>query len=509
MTKLTRRDFLKLMVTLPVGYTLSRFLPNALHKKAGRANNDKPNVILLIFDAMSAYDLSLYGYHRKTTPNLERFAKRANVYHAHYSTANFTVPGTSSILTGLYPWTHRALHISGLVARNRIMQNIFGALGQGYHRFAFSQNIMATNLLHQFQADIDELLPSSSFSEFSLVTSEYFKCDPITAHEVQDNLLFDFVDPPGSLTFGVFQRVYFEWLKESRRVPPAIPQPRNYPLVYKVYRIFDGAMESLDGLSEPYFSYIHMFSPHAPYRARKEFLGIFDDGWQPVRKPGHILSEGETPETLEQERKKYDQYIANVDFEFGRLLDHLEQTGALDNSYLIVTSDHGELLERGVKGHMTPLLYEPLIRVPLIISSPGQKEGKEIHSPTACVDLLPTLLHAVGREIPAWAEGNLLPGLGSEEDPEREIYLLEAKSNPAFGKLSKSTFALRKGKYKIIMYHGVEAFGKDVFELYDLESDPEELTDLYESEPILAQELKSEIIDKFNKINKPLDVEGS
>jgi len=502
MTKLTRRDFLKLMVTLPVGYTLSRFLPNALHKKAGRANNDKPNVILLIFDAMSAYDLSLYGYHRKTTPNLERFAKRANVYRAHYSTANFTVPGTSSILTGLYPWTHRALHISGLVARNRIMQNIFGALAQGYHRFAFSQNIMATNLLRQFQADIDELLPSSSFSEFSLVTSEYFKHDAITAHEVQDNLLFDFADPPGSLLFGISQRVYFEWLKETGRVPPAIPQPRNYPLVYKLWRIFDGVMDILGRLPQPYFSYIHMFSPHAPYRARKEFLGIFDDGWQPVRKPGHILSEGETPETLEQERKKYDQYIANVDFEFGRLLDHLEQTGVLDNSYLIVTSDHGELLERGVKGHMTPLLYEPLVRVPLIISSPGQKEGKEIYSPTASVDLLPTLLHAVGREIPAWAEGNLLPGFGGEHNPGRTVYMLDAKSSSSFGELSQATFSMRRGKYKVILYRGYKEYGKDVFELYDLENDPEEFNDLFDPQTTLSQEFSAELIKKFDEINK-------
>ena len=502
MTKFFRRDFLKLIATLPAGYVLSRFLPNTFLQQAGKAEG-KPNIVLLVCDAMSAYDLSLYGYHRKTTPNIERFAKRANVYHAHYSTSNFTVPGTSSLLTGLYPWTHRALHLSGLVRRNLVRENIFEAMKQGYHRFAFSQNLMATNLLNQFRASIDELLPSSSFSESSLVTSEYFKHDAVTSHEVQDNLLFDFVDAPGSLLFGVSQRVYFEWLQESGRVPAAIPQPRNYPLVYKLGVVFDGVINTIDRLSEPYFSYIHLFSPHAPYRARKEFLGIFDDGWLPVRKPEHIFSEGETPETLENERVKYDQYIANVDFEFGRLLDHLEQTGVLDNSYLILTSDHGELLERGVKGHLTPLLYEPLVRIPLVISSPSQMERKDFHSPTTSVDLLPTLLHVTGHEVPTWAEGTLLPGLGGEEDPEHEIYMLEAKSSSAFGRLLKATFALRKNKYKIIMYHGIEAFGKDTFELYNLEKDPEEQYDLFEKEPDLAQELKTELLQKFDKINKP------
>ncbi len=508
MAKFARRDFLKLLTAFPPGYMLSRFFPGVLPQGAGPAAG-KNNVIILVFDAMSAYDLSLYGYHRQTTPNFERFAKRANVYHAHYSTSNFTVPGTSSILTGLYPWVHRALHLSGLVARDRVEENIFKAMGPDYHRLAFSQNIMATNLLNQFRRDIDRLLPSSAFSEISLVTSELFKNDPVTAHEVQDNLLFDFVDPPASLLFGVPQRVYYEWLKKTGHVPAAIPEPRNYPMVFKIARVVDGAMNTLDKLAEPYFSYLHFFPPHDPYRARKEFLGIFNDGWQPAPKPQHILSEGETPETLERERTKYDQFIANVDFEFGRILDHLEQNGVLDRSYLVVTSDHGELLERGVKGHLTPLLYEPLVRVPLLISSPGQSAGADFYSPTESVDLLPSLLQATGREIPKWAEGSLLPGFGGQESPDREIGMLEAKSSSAFGELSKVTFALRKGQYKIIMYHGIPAYGgQDAFELYDLENDPEELNDLFEKEPQLAQELKNAVVQKFNEIKKPVGANG-
>src|SRR3972149_3372403 len=123
MSKYSRRDFLKLLAGVPAAYTLSRFLPKSISQQP-RGKTGAPNVILLIFDTLSAYHLSLYDYRRKTTPNLERFAKRANVYHAHYSTANFTTPGTSSILTGLNPWTHRALHLSGLVARELADHNI-------------------------------------------------------------------------------------------------------------------------------------------------------------------------------------------------------------------------------------------------------------------------------------------------------------------------------------------------------------------------------------------------
>ncbi|HEY9525646.1 MAG TPA: sulfatase [Anaerolineales bacterium] len=502
MSNYHRRDFLKLLATLPAAYALRKWLPVDAHQGV-RSVGGKPNVIILLFDALSAYNVSLYGYPRRTTPNLERFAERANTYHAHYSTANFTVPGVSSLLTGLYPWTHRAVNLSGLVQRDLADHNIFERTGEGYHRLAFSQNVMATNLLNQFQAGIDEILPSSSFSEISFLTSEYFRNSPNAAYQVNDHLLFDMIDSPASLIFGVAQRVMFENQKRFKRdYPRGIPQPREYPIVYRLDNLFNGLMKKIDDVSQPFISYIHIFSPHAPYRARRDFIGLFDDGWTQIKKPDHAITEGESYETTEQNRVWYDEYIANVDFEFGRFLDHLEETGMLENTHLIVTSDHGELLERGVKGHVTPLLYEPLVRVPLLISSPGQTQANEIYTPTSSVDLLPTLLALTGQQIPDWAEGELLPGLGGEENAERDIYMLEAKSNSAFRPLSHFTLAMRKGRYKIIMYRGYEVFGKDVFELYDLQNDPEEMNDLFSKESALANDLKTELIKKLDEINK-------
>lgn len=501
MSKYSRRNLLKMIAALPAAYAFSKVFPKGTFHKVG-TESGKPNVILLLFDTMSAYDLSMYGYPRKTSPNLERFAKQANVYHAHYSTANFTVPGTSSILTGLHPWTHRAINLSGLVARDLISHNIFESFGKTYHRLAFSQNVMATNLLNQFRDGIDEELPSSSFSELSLLPSEFFGRDPNTAYQALDHFLFDFIDAPGSLMFGLTQRTYFEGIKKfNHDFPRGIPQPREYPIVYKLEDVFNGLMRTIDRLPTPYLAYIHIFSPHAPYRARRDFIGIFDDGWMPSQKPDHVFTEGETYETIEKNRIWYDEYITNVDYEFGRFLDHLEQTGTLNNTHLVVTSDHGELLERGVKGHVTPLLYEPLVRVPLLISSPGQTQGNAFHSLTSSVDLLPTLLSFAKQKTPEWSEGNLLPGFGGHEDPERAVYMLEAKSSSAFGQLSKATFSMRKGKYKLIMYRGYEIYRRDVFELYDLENDPEELNDLFDKQTDLANTLKAELNKKFDEIN--------
>ena len=95
--RITRRDFLKLAGMLPVSlaapHLAKSFPPMQLNGKAD-------NVIIIVFDAFTAYNISLYGYQRETTPNLARLAKQAIVYHNHYSGGSFTTPGTASLLTG-------------------------------------------------------------------------------------------------------------------------------------------------------------------------------------------------------------------------------------------------------------------------------------------------------------------------------------------------------------------------------------------------------------------------
>ena len=94
---LVRRDFLKLASLLPVSY----FVSPLLRLTQGKTQVTHPNIIILVFDAWSAQNISLYGYPRKTTPNLDRFAEKATVYHNHFTGGTFTVPGTASLLTGL------------------------------------------------------------------------------------------------------------------------------------------------------------------------------------------------------------------------------------------------------------------------------------------------------------------------------------------------------------------------------------------------------------------------
>src|SRR6266542_2478024 len=162
MFKMNRRDFLKLGAT---------FLAGSAYPSVSRAvssvrlrDTSKPNILIFVFDAMSARHLSLYGYPRRTTPNLERFAERASVYHAHYAAGNFTTSGTASMLTGLYPWTHRAINYRGMINRRLANRNLFNLIGEEYTRVAFTQNLWADILLSQFENDLDLHLPCDSYS---------------------------------------------------------------------------------------------------------------------------------------------------------------------------------------------------------------------------------------------------------------------------------------------------------------------------------------------------------
>ncbi len=503
MPTLNRRSFLKL-----VGATAPAiFLPHLITQYSSSAKQNGaslPNVIILLFDALSARNLSVYGYPRLTSSNLARFAEHATVYHSHSSGGNYTIPGTASLLTGTYPWTHRAINFSGQVKSSLVENNIFRALGKDYHRLSFGQNVWAQFILTQFAADIDTLLSSETFGKLSYLYSRYFPKDQNMAARALDDFVFKVEREPDTIVLGPLQRALLfrsSSLLKSDGYPRGLPQEASYPLYFRLDDLFDGLISLLQNLPSPSFSYVHLLPPHAPYRASDRFYKKFLDHYSPVDKPMHRLGDGLSNLVLKTARRSYDEYIASMDWEFGRLLDAMESAGIFENSYVIITSDHGEMFERGEKAHTSALLYDPIVHIPLLISAPGQQTRQDVYTPTHAVDVLPTIMQLAGKPIPGWCEGQVLPGLGGREDPERSIFVVEAKSNSAHRPLKKATLALQKGNYKLIYYTGYEP--NDAFELYDLGTDLEELNDLYSSQPAFAKSMKEELLESLLAADKP------
>ncbi len=501
---LARRDFLKLIALSPLLTAGVHRLSRSIAQNDG--DTEFPNVLILVFDSLSALNVSVYGYPRMTTPNLERLAERAIVYHSHYSAGNFTTPSTASLFTGTYPWKHRAFSHQTTITEEYSSRNIFQEFAERAYTVGFSQNYLVNILLHNIRESLDDFtLPNEiSLADYNLLENVFFK-DYIVAERAERVYL----KKPGELSNSLFLAPLFWTLKTAHKRMLESELSREYPLglpgyhdmLYPLEGTMDWVMQGLQSWQEPYFAYMHFMPPHDPYLPSGEFAQSFYDEWKPTLKPAHFYSEGISDEEMEERRRRYDQYIAYVDAQVGVLYDSLEAQGLLENTWLILTSDHGEMFERGIWQHTTRTLFEPVIRVPLLISAPGQTERRDIYSTTSCVDLLPTLLHVTNQSSPDWSEGEVLPPFRNEAGIDRPIYVVEAKSNPKFRPLTKATVAIRKGPHKLVYYMGYENFD-GVIELFDIDNDPEELNDLSASQKSLVSNLKDELLNKIEEVNR-------
>lgn len=507
-----RRDFLKILAGLTAGPILYK-AKSRLETVNRLANTGKPNIIVLVYDTLSAEHMPMYGYPRDTTPHLAQFAEQATVFHHHFAAGNFTTPGTASLLTGVYPWAHRAFNIAAPVDPAFEQRSIFTAVGEDYHRVAYTHNLLADYFLHQFTRDIDlHLAPETYFLKGTPAIDNLFQGDLATAYRTSSFLARIFPDErvvPGSLFLSLINEIGLEQFEATLSPEIAALFPEGYPEEGNSKSFFlledgiDGMIQNLRDAPQPYLAYFHFYPPHHPYHPRSEFVGRFKDQWSAAGKPPHHFSTGEADEDLNERRRKYDEYLAYADSEFGRLYAYLQQSGMLDNTWVLFTSDHGEMFERGIKGHNTPVLYDPLIRIPLLVHRPAQTAREDIYTSTSCVDVLPTLALAAGQQIPAWCEGQPLPLFGeSQGSSERPIFALDARQNASHRPLAFGTIAMIKDHRKFVAYYGYPGFDRQ-YELYDFESDPAELVNLFQLDAGIADLMKNELEVTLKQVNLP------
>jgi len=457
--------------------------------------------------------MSLYGYGRETTPNLDRFASRCTVYHSHYAAGNFTSPGTASILTGVYPWSHRAFHLYGKVRDEYAQKNLFSLFDTaGYHTLAYTHNSLTQVQLYQMQSGLDLLKEIGDLALGKHIAEQAFAPDFEVAIQSEWLLFRELAksEAPSSLFYSLLNRAGRKKVnigrlaREEKTLFPRGPQT-NFGPVGGISFILEHAIDWLETelgrFPQPFLGYVHLYPPHEPYNPRYEFIGIFDDGWQPPAKPAHYFTMGMPNDYLNWQRRQYDEHLAYADAEFGRVYDTLARERLLENSYVILTSDHGQLFERGIHGHITETLYEPLIHIPLLISAPGQAYREDVRVPTSCIDLLPTLLHAAHHTIPDWCEGQVLPPFEHPGPSHDEgIFAVEAKRNPRHAPLTTGTVAVIKDQFKLIHYLGYDGY-HDEYELYDLANDPEEMNDLYHPNRAMATDLRHLLQTRLGQAN--------
>jgi arylsulfatase A-like enzyme len=372
---------------------------------------------------------------------------------------------------------------------------------------------MAGELLEQFRENLDKFIPREKL----LYTrtrgfSAYFGGDEDVADVSWERTISRDED---GYAYSLFLSYLYQRYQERDALNNSdidFSYPRGIPgygadISFLLEDATTWLQENLGKLPQPYMGYFHFLPPHFPYRTHRDFYNQFlADGFAPAEKPPDMYANLEFQSGSEAEnRTLYDEFILHVDSEFGRLFDQLEASGMLGNTWVVLTSDHGEMFERGVQGHQTPLLYEPVIRIPLMIFEPGRKSRADVHVPTSAVDVLSTLLHVTGQEPAAWTEGSVLPPFSNAHPvPDRNVYVLEAKNNKQFAPFTMATTALRKENFKLIYFFGYKELGAtERIELYDLKADPEEMNNLFRAKRETARDMLHELNRKLGEVNEP------
>ena len=395
-----------------------------------RAAAKGANVVIVIIDAARADSLGCYGYPRETTPNIDRLAGESVLFEQHFCQYPRTDASTVSLFTGQYPDTHLQGRRDGDVDLIRIRWTLPGALrAVGYH-------------------------------------TAFFASRPLLASSFGASGLFETVET------GFSGR---EGLAVSLQPESLLPAISSW----------------LDRRpAAPFFAYIHFVPPHRPYSAPPEIEQLFagsdpPNAWEgdypfPSIKPGRPGQAAGVHPPLKEWVNKYDANLRWGDWAVGRVEKLFRDAGLLDNTLLIVTSDHGEAFgEHGYTYHGYGV-YDELVHIPLVMRLPGQQAPKQMAALTQTVDIAPTILDILNMtcERTAIQGRSFLPLITGDAESVNDYVFARAAGDPP-------SYLVRDQRWALLLYQGAKLRA-----LYDLQADPNQKHNLFREAPDAARRLE-------------------
>lgn len=336
--------------------------PDGAGARADPASRPRRDVLLVTVDTLRPDHIGYYGYPRPTSPRLDRFLADATVWRRAYATEAATAPSVVSILTGLLPQQHRVRLFYQLLPPD--VPTLADRLGAaGYQTAAVVSNVVLT----------DEAIGlGGRFDHYDDFVDEREGDRPVwerNAARTTDAVL--------------------AWLNAER--DPA----------------------------RPHFLWVHYIDPHGPYRAPADRPATFSHAGALAAQPERMLAYQIDPavdDALDYV-DRYDEEIAYVDREIGRLLDAYDELALARDAVIAFTADHGETMaEREWWFTHQYHVHEPIVRVPLALRFPGCEPGF-VERPASLVDLAPTLLALAGVDVDAATGARSLLDAGSAPAP--------------------------------------------------------------------------------------------
>jgi len=447
---------------------------------------DAPNVLLICTDQQRFDAIGAYGNEHIETPNLDRLAAEGVLFENCYVQNPVCAPSRASLMTSQYVAGH-GLHANGV------------DLAPG------------TRLFTRELADAG--YDCGLVGKLHLGACQKGRLEP----RVDDGFrVFRWAHDP---YVGSSENAYHRWLQASHpdlyeagrdgsgeHSWDAMPTEAHYSR-WIGNETIDFLRSSRDD-TKPFCFVTNFFDPHHGFGAPKEYMDRYAaaDLPPPVTrlnelgsKPpvltaasqrsyaGHAKGYVEySKQELAEVRQAYYAMVTLVDDEVGRILDALEAEGLAENTVVVFSSDHGEMLgdhQLMLKG---PMMYECAIRVPLIVRWPGGlPAGVRRTELVQWVDLAPTFFEAAGVPVPASFQGQSLLGLarGEAGASVRDWALCQYRDSGHSYDPPVHVTMLRHGRHKLVVHHGPPVTARErTGELYDLDADPNELDNLWDDE---------------------------
>ncbi len=460
----------------------------------------RPNLLFLYTDEQSANTLGAYGNIGIETPHLDALAAQSVIFDHAYVTQPVCTPSRSSLLTGLYP------HTSGLVRNNLALPPEIGCLPElgdfsDYRTAHFGKWHLG-----------DEVFPQHGFQEWRSIEDQYRPHyrpgRDLSRHSTYHEFLIKRGFEPDAAYDDGFR--YF-----SREHSATFPEEVSKP-AYVADEAIRFIEESQD---QPFILYVNFLEPHFPLH------GPRDDQYDPAEMPlppnfdhpptedqwlkAQLLYAGlaewgfegkplKTEEDWQRIIAHYWGLVSQVDTHMGRILRTLRDCSLEDDTIIVYTSEHGDMM--GAHRLLAKaVMFEEALKVPLMLRIPGVTQpGQHIAAPVGQIDVVPTLLDALGMPLPDHLEGaSWLPHLRGEAPLAQENVFIEWNGNDGWGhairkgQILESQLAIASEERIRAAMRGDPARGiitpqgfKYVWwqsghrELYDLRADPGETTNL-------------------------------
>ena len=470
------------------------------------AERTQKSILLVTVDCLRADHVGFMGYREPTTPFLDSLAKDNFVFPAAIVAGAPTYYSVPSILGSRYPLA-LGRDVIGLAPGEPTLAT--AAKHAGYATAAFSA---ANPYITEGCGFLEGFDTYRDFNQDQLqtVASERENARLSGGLASRLNRPLQKINRTLGPLSAIYDELYFRYCQRVTPVPESLDAMRRFPAADV---IVDHACEWLASIdSKPFFLWLHLMDPHAPYYPKESALARMKRGeFTPYRARYLNATWNRSdlgPRRLTAFREEilalYDAGIQWVDSQMSRLVGALYKAGHWDSCVFAFTADHGEeFLDHGGRFHSPSGLMEEVIRVPLLLRVPGSEKKEVSLSPFSMLDLAPTLLDAAQLPIPPGFAGRpfwrqLRDGLTRDSVAISEC--IAGCTNPLhpYNRMGPRVLSVREARFKLVLQ-----FDPLAENLFDLERDPAEHAPLPLDE---EKPIRRRLLEHARKhLRRPLD----